>query len=114
MRLDPDEVRRSFPWVKEVWLFGGAAPVEGHDGDLGVLVISAVPPREVLPGQRSHLLSQLQSGGARRIDLRLTTSQQLAKWLGRKGRFASTFREQAVKLFERPVDAPDESRSAEP
>ena len=106
MRFDLEDVSRSFPWVKEMWLFAAAAQSGGQTGNLGLLVVSAIPPREVQPGQRKRLLAQLQHLSDCPLDLRLTTSEQLAKWLGSGGRFASTFRQAAVKLFERPSGAP--------
>ncbi|MBI2913453.1 MAG: hypothetical protein HYY03_05990 [Chloroflexi bacterium] len=111
MYVDPDEVSRSFPWVKELWLFGGADPGAAPNGALDLLVVSAVPPKEVLPGQRNRLLARLQAGSDRRIELRLTTSEQLARWLCRNRRFTTSFRKRAVKLFERPAGTP---RSPQP
>ncbi len=106
MQLDSEEVSRSFPWVREMWLFDAAGTTGRQTGDRDLLVVSAVPPREVQPGQRKRLLAQLQHLSDCPLDLRLTTSEQLAKWLGSGGRFASTFRKAAVKLFERPGDLP--------
>ncbi len=105
MRLDFDEVRRSFPWVKEVYLFGARELTAAPEDDLDLLVVSSLPPREVLPGQRDRFIAQLRANTDIRIALRLTTSEQLAKWLAGNGRFASAFRRRAVKLFEQPPDA---------
>jgi len=105
MKPDPDEVCRAFPWVKELWLFTPRDPPNAQTASLDLLVVSAIPPREVRPGQRKRLLAQLQEQSHLRVDLRLTTSEQLAKWLGRGGRFAVRFRDQAVKLFERSSEA---------
>jgi len=101
MQLDSKEVCRVFPWVRELWLF--ASPDPGS-ASLDLLVVSAIPPRQVGPGQRKRLLVELQGQSPQQLDLRLTTRDQLAKWLARGGRFATRFRRQAVKLFERPTD----------
>ena len=106
MELDRDQVCHSFPWVKELWLFGTVEPAAGPDVALDLLVVSALPPGEVRPGQRKRLQAHLRASSGRGIDLRLTTGQQLEKWLTGGGRFATTFRNRAVKLFERPPDAP--------
>ncbi len=105
MQIDSDELQRSFPWVKELWLRSGAVPPHPQSS-LDVLVVSTLPPRNVRQAQRKRLLAELQARTSQRIDIRLTTSEQLARWLQRGGRFASTFRKQAVMLFQRPSQQP--------
>ena len=99
MELDPEELSRTFPWLHELWLF---PPGEQPAAALDVLAVAAVPPRQVAPGQRRRLQAQLELGIDRPIVLRLTTVAQLARWLSGQGRFAASFRRDAVRLFERP------------
>ena len=88
-----------------MWLLTPRDPQDAQAASLDLLVVSAIPPREVRPGQRKRLLAELQEQSHLKVDLRLTTSEQLAKWLSRGGRFAIRFRDQAVKLFERSPEA---------
>ena len=101
MQLDSKEVSRVYPWVKELWLF---APPDPRSASVDLLVVSAIPPRQVGPGQRKRLLVKLQGQSLQQLDLRLTTRAQLVKWLARGGRFTTRFRRHAIKLFERPDD----------
>ncbi len=98
MELDPEELSRTFPWLHELWLF----PPGDQEQPAAVLAVAAVPPRQVAPGQRRRLQAQLELGIDRPIALRLTTVAQLARWLSGQGRFAASFRRDAVRLFQRP------------
>lgn len=90
---DCRDIYTDYPWVREVWLWAA-----GSAGDADLLVVCDRPPASVGPGQRRRLLGELQARSDRRLDLRLTTVGQLARWLSRKGRFAAAFRN-AVRLY---------------
>lgn len=87
---DCRDICAGHPWVREAWLFGGSAPGGSFD-DTDLLVVCEGPPRSVWPGQRKRLLGELEVRLGRRLDLRLTTAEQLSKWLSPAGRFAAAF-----------------------
>jgi hypothetical protein len=98
MLPDCRDICAAYPWVREVWLFAspaapGDAP-EGHD----LLVVCDRSPKSVAPGQRKRLLKDIEVATGRSLDLRLTTAEQLSKWLSAAGRFAAAFRS-AERLY---------------
>src|SRR3990170_1873785 len=99
MQLDPDEIARVFPWLKELWLLEDKVPRNPSARAIDVLAVSSVPAKEVAAGQRRRLLEKLEGNSDRPLALRLTNSGQLDRWLARPGRFAAEFRRHAVKLF---------------
>jgi hypothetical protein len=106
MLADCEEVYRSYPWVQEVWLLGPGLAWGADPSQVNLLIVSAVPPREVRPGERRRLLAQLRERLQRPVDMRLTTGRQLSRWTSAAGAFASSFRREAVRLFPRPAGAP--------
>ncbi len=106
MLPDCGDVYLSFPWIKEVWLFSPAIARRSASDRIDLLVVSTIPPKQVPSGQRKRLLADLQAclpaamaRSDRPLDLRLTTGEQLSKWLSRNGGFAIAFRRHAVRLL---------------
>jgi hypothetical protein len=103
MQLQTDEVSQAFPWVRELWLLSSHESPDGPSRRLDILAVSDVPPREVRTHQRRRLMANLQNQSDCQVDLVLATGDQLARWLSMGGKFATSFRAEAVKLFERPT-----------
>ncbi len=105
MQIQTDEVSQAFPWVRELWLLPSHESPDSPSHRLDILAVSDVPPRAVRTYQRRRLLANLRDQSDCQVELVLTTSHQLAGWLSMGGRFAISFRAEAVKLFERPTAA---------
>ena len=99
MLADCRDICANHPWVQEVWLLGGAAAWGEPAEEADLLLVCDKPPRSVAPGQRKRFVGELQTCSDRRLDIRLTTGDQLAKWLSQGGRFAVSFRKHAVRLY---------------
>ena len=103
MQIETTEVSQAFPWIRELWLLPSGKSPDGPNHRQDILAVSDVPPREVRTHQRLRLLAILRDQSDCQVELVLTTSHQLARWLSMNGRFAISFRAEAVKLFERPA-----------
>jgi hypothetical protein len=95
---DFQDIGTDHPWVREVWLLGPAASHSPSPEVADLLVICEGSPRSVPPGQRHRLLGEVETLTNRRLELRLSTAEQLSKWLSTEPRFAAAFRG-AERLF---------------
>ena len=98
METETREICAGYAWVGEVWLFDAGQEMGDPLGDADLLVVCHPPPRSVEPGQRNHLLGQLEVAVGRSLNLHLTTAAQISKWLSPGSRFATAFHH-ATRLY---------------